>query len=66
MPKNHPPPRTASPALRRRSTLTLLLAAGAGRAWASAKELRIGASAALSGPAQALGTRYHLGAAACF
>jgi len=55
-------------ALNRRSALTtLLLAAGAGPIWANtAKELRIGASAALSGPAQALGTRYHAGAAACF
>ncbi|MBA4341379.1 MAG: ABC transporter permease [Methylibium sp.] len=53
-------------AVRRRSALTLLLAAGAGPAWAAAKELRIGASAALSGPTQALGTRYHAGAAACF
>ncbi|WP_397533625.1 ABC transporter substrate-binding protein [Roseateles sp.] len=65
MPKNNPP-QTSSPALNRRSTLTLLLAPGAGPVWGSAKELRIGASAALSGPAQALGTRYHAGAAACF
>lgn len=52
-------------ALSRRGTLALL-AASVGPAWGSPKELRIGASAPLSGPARALGMRYHAGAAACF
>lgn len=40
--------------------------AGLGPALAAEPELRIGASAALSGPAAALGLRYHAGARSCF
>jgi len=43
-----------------------LLAGGGGSAAAADAELRIAASAALSGPAAALGRRYHAGARSCF
>ncbi len=43
-----------------------LLLSLAGSAMAAAAEIRIGSSAALSGPAGSLGTRYHVGASAWF
>lgn len=52
--------------LSRRRLLMLPCLAASGGLGATGSEILIGASAALSGPSAALGTRFHVGARACF